>query len=162
MPVFGPAEALASLARKFPYVFDQCIRPLPGTAKPEGQARAISPGEQVTIGDAVIEAVEVPHGPIRVFGYRIGPVAYVTDAKSVPDAALERLRGVSVLVLNALWRRPHPTHLSFSEAVEVARAVGARRTLLTHLTHEISHAALAAELPEGIEPAYDGMVVDVD
>ena len=162
LPIFGPAEALASLDRKFPYVFDQNLRPIPGTSKPEGQARVISPGDQVRVGDAVIEAVEVPHGPVRVFGYRIGAVAYVTDAKTVPAAALARLRGVSVLVLNALWHRPHPTHLSFSEAVEVARAVGAKHTLLTHLTHEISHAMLAAELPEGIEPAYDGLVVSVD
>jgi phosphoribosyl 1,2-cyclic phosphate phosphodiesterase len=162
LPILGPAEALASLERKFPYVFDQCLRPLPGTSKPEGQARVISPGELVRIGDAEIEAVEVPHGPVRVFGYRIGAVAYVTDAKSVPAAALARLRGVSVLVINALWRTQHPTHLSIDEAVEVARSVGARRTLLTHLTHEISHETLAAELPEGIEPAYDGLVVSVD
>jgi phosphoribosyl 1,2-cyclic phosphate phosphodiesterase len=96
---------------------------------------------------------------MEVFGYRVGPVGYVTDAKAVPDAAIERLRGVRVLVLNALFDRPHPTHLSIPEAIEVARAVGAERTLLTHLTHRHLHTALAARLPAGIEPAYDGLTV---
>jgi len=96
---------------------------------------------------------------MEVFGYRVGPVGYVTDAKALPDAAIERLRGVRVLVLNALFDRPHPTHLSIPEAIEVARAVGAERTLLTHLTHRHLHAALAARLPPGIEPAYDGLTV---
>jgi phosphoribosyl 1,2-cyclic phosphate phosphodiesterase len=101
----------------------------------------------------------VPHGDLTVFGYRIGPFGYVTDAKDVPPAVIERLRGVRILVLNALFERPHPTHLSFGEAIAVAEAVGADRTLLTHLTHRQSHAALAARLPAGVEPACDGLVL---
>jgi phosphoribosyl 1,2-cyclic phosphate phosphodiesterase len=66
-----------------------------------------------------------------------------------------------VLTLNSLWWRPHPTHLSIAEAVRTAQELGARRTFLTHLTHETGHAALAAALPEGIAPAYDGLVVEV-
>ena len=86
----------------------------------------------------------------------------MTDAKTVPAAALATLSGVSVLVINALRRSPHPTHLSIDEAIEVARVVGARRTYLTHLTHDQSHAALAAQLPDGVEPAYDGLALTVD
>jgi phosphoribosyl 1,2-cyclic phosphate phosphodiesterase len=65
-----------------------------------------------------------------------------------------------VLVLNALFRTAHPTHLSIGEAVDAARRVGAARTFLTHLTHETSHAELAASLPAGVEPAYDGLTVE--
>jgi phosphoribosyl 1,2-cyclic phosphate phosphodiesterase len=68
---------------------------------------------------------------------------------------------VEVLVLNALWWRPHPTHLSIPEAIETARAIGARRTILTHLTHETGHAELAARLPEGVEPGFDGQILEV-
>ena len=100
------------------------------------------------------------HGHLRVFGYRFGPVAYITDIKEVPAAVRERLADLEVLVLNALWWRPHPTHLSIAEAVETARALGATRTYLTHLTHETGHAELAAALPAGIEPAYDGLIVE--
>jgi phosphoribosyl 1,2-cyclic phosphate phosphodiesterase len=99
---------------------------------------------------------------MRVFGYRIGPIGYVTDAKEIPAAAESVLRGVKVLVLNALFRKVHPTHLSLSEAVETARRIGAGRTFLTHLTHRISHAELEAELPDGIRPAFDGLQVQVD
>jgi phosphoribosyl 1,2-cyclic phosphate phosphodiesterase len=97
-----------------------------------------------------------------VYGYRVGAVGYVTDAKAVPPAALDALRGVDVLVINALRRKPHPTHLSVDEAVAVAREVAAARTYLTHLTHDTSHAALAALLPAGVEPAFDGLVVHLD
>jgi phosphoribosyl 1,2-cyclic phosphate phosphodiesterase len=71
------------------------------------------------------------------------------------------LRGARVLVINALFRDPHPSHLSLGEALQVAKEVGAERTYLTHLTHESSHASLAARLPEGVEPAYDGLQITI-
>ena len=73
----------------------------------------------------------------------------------------DRLRGLRILVLNALWWRPHPTHLSIVEAIETAQDLAAERTYLTHLTHETSHAELEARLPHGILPAYDGLTVEV-
>ncbi len=162
LPMYGPADTLERLRQRFRYVFDDGMRPLPGTSKPEGRAIALQDGEHATVGDLAVEAIAVPHGLVTVFGYRMGPIAYITDAKSVPPETVERLRGVQVLVLNALFRREHPTHLSLSEAIEVARQVGAPRTYLTHLTHENFHAALEAELPDGIKPAFDGLVVTVD
>ena len=92
----------------------------------------------------------------------MGSLGYVTDAKSLPAAAREILDGVEVLVLNALWRgRAHPTHFNVEEAVEVAREIGARRTFLTHLTHFVGYRELAASLPSGIAPAYDGLTVEL-
>jgi len=102
------------------------------------------------------------HGHLRVFGYRFGRLAYLTDVKAIPEAERRRLLGLDVLVVNALWWRPHPTHLSIGEAIEAAQALGARRTYLTHLTHETGHADLAARLPPGILPAYDGLTVEVE
>jgi phosphoribosyl 1,2-cyclic phosphate phosphodiesterase len=148
--------------RKFPYVFDENIKPAPGTTKPEGHARAISPYETVRIGDAPVIPVPVPHGDMTVYGYRIGDLAYVTDAKSIPQAALEALKGAKVLVVNALFRTEHPTHLSVPEAIDVARVVGAERTFLTHLTHDNFHADLEAEMPRGVTPAFDGLTVRID
>ena len=109
-----------------------------------------------------VTPVAVPHGPVSVFGYKIGPLAYVTDAKSVSDEVIEVLRDSKVLVLNALFRTGHPTHLSIPEAVRVAEAIGAERTYLTHLTHDNFHADLEAELPRGIMPAFDGLTVRID
>jgi phosphoribosyl 1,2-cyclic phosphate phosphodiesterase len=160
LPIYGSAETLDALARKFPYIFDASMKPLPGTTKPEGFAQVLENGVTTRIGHLDVTPVAVPHGRLSVFGYRIGPLAYVTDAKSIPDDVVAHLRGAEVLVLNALFRTAHPTHLSIGEAVDAARRVGAPRTFLTHLTHETSHAELAASLPAGIEPAWDGLTVE--
>ena len=162
LPAYGSADTLERLARRFPYIFDEELRPLPGTSKPEGVLHALEAGVEVVIGDATVLPVAVPHGRVTVYGYRVGPVAYVTDAKSLPDAALALLKGARVLVLNALFRTQHPTHLSIPEAIATARLVGAERTYLTHLTHDNLHADLEAELPDGIAPAFDGLTVRID
>lgn len=162
LPIYGARDTLDRLARRFPYIFDDTIRPLPGTSKPEGHARPIEDGESVELGGVNVVAVAVPHGPFSVYGYRIGPLAYITDAKSVPPAAMKQIRGARVLVINALFRTEHPTHLSIPEAVRVARELGAERTYLTHLTHDNRHADLEAELPPGIAPAFDGLTIRID
>jgi len=162
LEMYGPADSLARLASRFPYIFDDRIRPLPGTSKPEGRAMPLRDRETVEIAGVEVTPVEVPHGPVSVFGYRIGPLAYVTDAKSISDDVASVLKGVSVLVINALFRTGHPTHLSIPEAVKAAQAVGAERTFLTHLTHDNFHADLEAELPRGIAPAFDGLTVRID
>ena len=162
LPMYGPPGTLEALAKRFPYIFDENIRPAAGTSKPEGHARPLDRNETVTIGDVDVTAVPVPHGTMTVYAYRIGPLAYVTDAKTVPPDAMAHLRGAQVLVINALFRTEHPTHLSIPEAVRVAREIGADRTFLTHLTHDNFHADLEAELPRGIAPAFDGLTVRID
>lgn len=161
LPLYGARETLATLRARFPYVVDPNMVPLPGTTKPEGVLREVRAGEAFTVGDAEVLPLAVPHGRATVLAYRIGRFGYVTDAKSLPDDVIAALRGVEVLVLNALFRTPHPTHLSIPEAVAVAQAVGAPRTFLTHLTHDHAHAQLAAELPEGIAPAHDGLTLTI-
>jgi phosphoribosyl 1,2-cyclic phosphate phosphodiesterase len=162
LPMYGSAETIERLARKFPYIFDDGMRPLPGTSKPEGRAHILSDEVTLAIGDVDVTPFTVPHGLFSVTGYRIGPLAYVTDAKSIPESALAVMRGAKVLVINALFRTEHPTHLSIPEAIRVARQVGADRTYFTHLTHEYFHADLEAELPRGIMPAFDGLTVRID
>jgi phosphoribosyl 1,2-cyclic phosphate phosphodiesterase len=162
LPIYGPADSLERLAHRFPYIFDDTIRPLPGTSKPEGHGQPLEPGVTVTIGDVDVTPVLVPHGSVPVFAYRIGPLAYVTDAKAIPADALTVFRGVKVLVINALFRTEHPTHLSFPEAIRAASEIGAERTYLTHLTHDNFHADLEAELPRGVSPAFDGLTVRID
>ena len=144
-----------------PVALAHAIKALPGTYKPQARAIVLEPGRPTRIADVDVTPVPVPHGPVTVFAYRIGALAYVTDAKCVPADAVAVLRGARVLVVNALFQDPHPSHLSFGEALQVAKEVGAGRTYLTHLTHESSHAALAARLPAGVEPAYDGLQITI-
>ncbi len=160
LAVYGPAAALAELAQRFGYIFD-ATPAQPGTSKPELAAEVLAPDRETEIAGMPVRPLALPHGDRTVFGYRVGPIAYLTDAKHIPDAARTRLAGLELLVLNALLPRPHPLHLSIPEAVATAQQIGARRTFLTHLTHETLHEELAARLPDGIAPAYDGLVIDV-
>jgi Metal-dependent hydrolases of the beta-lactamase superfamily I len=162
LDMYGPADSLARLARRFPYIFDDSIRALPGTSKPEGHAVPLADRQRVTVGDADVLPIALPHGRVSVFAYRIGALAYVTDAKLIPPDAMAALTGAKVLVVNALFRTGHPTHLSIPEAVDAAKTIGAERTYLTHLTHDNFHADLEAELPHGIMPAFDGLTVRID
>jgi phosphoribosyl 1,2-cyclic phosphate phosphodiesterase len=162
LPVYASADCAAVLASRFDYVFDRSRQALPGTSKPEAALHVVEPYREVEVAGFRVLPLPVPHGDVEVMGLRIGGLGYITDAKRLPERALEALRGVRVLVLNALWYgRPHPTHFNVEEAVEAARAVGAERTFLTHLSHRVRHAELEASLPPGIDPAYDGLKVEV-
>jgi phosphoribosyl 1,2-cyclic phosphate phosphodiesterase len=161
LPAYGSRGTMAELVARFPYIFDPSIVVPVGTSKPELQAHVLEPGKTTSIAGVPVLPLALPHGDHAVFGYRVGGVAYLTDVKTIPDDVVAALAGLDVLVLNALLSRPHPLHLSVPEAVAAAQRVGARRTFFTHLTHENTHAALAAKLPPGIAPAYDGLVIDL-
>jgi phosphoribosyl 1,2-cyclic phosphate phosphodiesterase len=161
LPLYGPRETLDHIERSFGYIFDDGVIPVPGTSKPRLESRPLEPGRPVNISGVDVLPLAFEHGNATVFGYRIGPIGYLTDVKRVSPAAMRALAGVEVLVLNALWWREHPTHLSIPDAVTVAREVGARRTFLTHLTHETSHRDLLKRLPAGVEPGYDGLRVEI-
>jgi phosphoribosyl 1,2-cyclic phosphate phosphodiesterase len=161
LPAYGSRDTVAELAVKFPYIFDPTFVVPAGTSKPELAPHILEPGAGVTIAGVDVLPLALPHGKQDVLGYRVGAMAYLTDVKTIPDSAIESLRGLDVLVLSALLSRPHPLHLSISEAIAAAQRVGARRTFFTHLTHEFTHTALAAMLPPGITPAHDGLVIDL-
>lgn len=151
-----------TLRRRFRYIFDADVRPPAGTSKPEIRLRTFGPGESLEILGHTFVPLRVPHGPLSVYGFRVGGLGYVTDGKRLPPPVLDALEGVDVLVLNALWHGdPHPTHFNVEEAVAAAREVAAGRTYLTHLTHRVGHRDLLADLPEGIEPAHDGLEIEI-
>jgi phosphoribosyl 1,2-cyclic phosphate phosphodiesterase len=161
VPVYGPGETMTELARRFGYIFDPAVVVEPGTTKPELRAHALEADRETEIAGMRVLPLRLPHGPLTVFGYRVGRAAYLTDAKTIPDAVRAQLKGLDVLVLNALLSKPHPLHLSIPEAITAAQEIGAVRTFLTHLTHETPHAELAARMPAGIAPAYDGLAIEI-
>jgi len=102
------------------------------------------------------------HGPnCNVLGFRIGDIAYCTDTNGISPESLDRLRGLDTLVIDALRYTEHPTHFCIDEAIAVALEVKPRRTLLTHMAHEIDYQTALRELPPGIEPAYDGLQIEL-
>lgn len=162
LPVYANGRTTEFLEASYRYIFDTSVVPLPGTSKPRLSVQRVTPGKPLLVGDLDLLPLEFEHGNTPVLGFRIGGLGYVTDAKAIGPENRALLQGLEVLVLNALWWRPHPTHLSIPEAIETARDIAAKRTILTHLTHETGHADLAARLPQGIEPGYDGMTVEID
>lgn len=163
LPLHVAEEHEEELRGRFPYIFDDAIRPAPGTTLPDFTVHPFRPGRAVEAAGFSLTPLAFPHGPTRSFGFRAGQLGVVVDAKTVPEAALGVLRGVEVLVVNALWfGRPHATHFNVEEAVALAKEVGADRTYLTHLTHYLDYAELRQRTPAGVEPAYDGLVVEID
>jgi phosphoribosyl 1,2-cyclic phosphate phosphodiesterase len=162
VPAFADPVTAASLRRKFHYIFDPDYLPAEGTSKPEISLLQFEPSREIDVAGFPMTPLEVPHGGTNVYGFRTGGLGYITDAKLIPPAVRSALAGISVLVLNALWfGNPHPTHFNVEEAVAAARELGAERTYLTHLTHRLRHAGLAAALPPDIQPAHDGLVIHV-
>jgi phosphoribosyl 1,2-cyclic phosphate phosphodiesterase len=157
MPIFGTAETLSELARTFAYVFDP--RATKGGGVPDLRLWPIV-GAFCLCG-LEIHPIPVRHGPWEVLAFRIGRFAYVTDCNGIPEPSRRALAGVEVLVLDALRRRPHPTHFTLSEAIATARELGATRTYFTHIAHDLGHAATTAELPDGMALAHDGLVIDL-
>ena len=163
MPAYVAREYRPTIERHFEYIFNDTFRPPKGSSKPQMRLREFEVGSPVSIVGRDFVPVRVPHGDCSVYGFRVGGLGYITDAKSLPEEAVEVVRGVDVLVLNALWfGRPHASHFNVEEAVEAAGVVGAKRTYLTHLTHHVSHAELLDRLPKGVFPAYDGLIVEID
>lgn len=159
LPLYGPSDTIERLQQRFPYIFDDAVVPPEGTSKPSLRPMALEAGTPVTIAGISVVPIEFDHGGMRVFGYRIGALGYLTDVKTVSEEAFAALTGVRILVVNALFEWSHPTHLSIPEALRVGHRLGVRRTILTHLSHRYGHAELAERLPDGAEPAFDGMSV---
>lgn len=155
LPVYAAGETARQLKERFSYAFEDQY-PFYG-GKPDLNLYEFD-GPFELFGTE-IKPIPVTHGSWAVHGFRIGPLAYLTDAKWIPEESMDLLRDAEVLVLNALRERPHPTHLSLGEAIEVIEEVKPKRAFLVHLSHEVSHATASAQLPENVEIAYDGLEI---
>ena len=161
LPVHVPEEYELELRSRFSYIWEPEAREQPGSAVPDLDLRTFVDREWIRIGGLSLLPIACPHGYYRSYGFRVGDAACIVDAKEIPADAVDSLRRLKVLILGALWYgNPHPTHLNVEEAIEVARELAAERTYLTHLTHRLEHAELEQRLPEGIRPAYDGLIVE--
>ena len=157
---YADAPTVISLRRVFSYVFDPAVQP--GGGLPQLTLFNIA-GPFCLAG---VEIVPVPlmHGRLPILGFRIGSFAYLTDCNQIPDVSWPLLTadgGVRTIIIDALRHRPHPTHFSVSEAIDAVRRVGAERAYLTHICHDLPHAETSAQLPHGVELAYDGLVVEI-
>ena len=103
--------------------------------------------------------IRLKHGELPILGFRIGNAAFLTDVSTIPADSKELLRDLDTLVIDALRKEPHPTHLHVDAAVRIIQQLRPRQAYLTHMSHDLEYDALRNELPEGIEPAYDGLKI---
>ena len=157
--IFADADTARALRQTMPYCFHE--NHYPGI--PRLVLHELPPHRPFRIGDIDIIPFVVMHGQMPIFAYRIGPLAYITDMKSIQSEEMRFLEGVETLVVNALrFEEPHHSHQLVEDAVCFARQVGARRTFLVHGSHGIGlHAESAKRLPDGVELAYDGQIVEL-
>lgn len=157
--IYADEISAASLHKTMPYCFAE--KKYPGV--PAINLNVIHPHDRLHIGDFDILPFEVMHDRLPILGYRIGNLAYITDMKTISDEEVELLKGVDVLVENALrWDKPHHSHQLVGDAIAFARRIGARRTYLVHANHDIGlHDDINRRLPQDIRYAYDGLSVDI-
>jgi phosphoribosyl 1,2-cyclic phosphate phosphodiesterase len=155
MPVYCEEQVENRIRTSFDYAFVDEARGY-GGGVPQIAFERIATEPFDVLGQRVTP-IRLAHGKFRVLGFRFGNVAYCTDTNGLPSESWPLLEGLDVLVLDALRLKPHPTHFSLAEAVEVAQRLKPKRTLFTHMSHDLEHEATNASLPSGMELAYDGL-----
>ena len=151
IPLYGSTRTLERVRDNFSYIFDDIENP---GYVPRLTLFPIEDSFQLF--GLPITPIPLFHGRMQSFGYRCGPFAYLTDCNEIPETSLSLLDGLELLVLDGLRFKPHTTHFNIAQAVEIAKRIGARKTLLTHLSHEVDHPRHNPQLPDSIEFAYDG------
>lgn len=156
MDVYLNSEAAVALRRDYHYIFEPHVYP----GLPEAELHEVD--RPFTAAGVEVVPIRVMHKDLPVLGYRIGSLAYITDANHISMAEMAKLEGLKVLVLNALRKEHHFSHYCLPEALEVIAQVKPERAFLTHISHEMGlHAEVMRELPAGVELAYDGLEVEV-
>ena len=155
-------EVVANRIRKtFDYAFSD-IKPTHAGATPQLAMHSINADDEFEVLGETVTPIRLKHGPrFEVLGFRIGNVAYCTDTSEIEPASREKLQGLDVLILDALRMRPHVSHLSVDQAIEIAQQLRPKRTIFTHMSHDVDYESVSKELPKGTELAYDGMRIEL-
>ncbi|MEZ5998434.1 MAG: MBL fold metallo-hydrolase [Hyphomonas sp.] len=161
LPTFMNAQTRGTLTRRFDYCFEgRGGYPPILDIQPD-----IEPGVSFEVegpaGTIPFLPVDMEHGRIRCLGFRIGAFAYCNDVSGLPDASLDLLRGLDTLVIDALRHAPHPTHANLAQSLKWIAELKPRRALLTNMHIDMDYDALRRELPKHVEPAYDGLCIDI-
>ena len=157
IPVYGHQRVIDNLKRRFEYVFET-VNKYPGA--PSVTTYEVVNNESFSFGGKKIIPINVMHGNLQVFGYRIDDFAYLTDVKTIEKTEINKLKNLDVLVINALRVEPHDTHFNLKEALDFVTLVKPKKTYLTHISHILGHhEEVQKELPENVYLAYDNLEI---
>jgi phosphoribosyl 1,2-cyclic phosphate phosphodiesterase len=160
VPVFCEQNTEECIKRVFSYAFREGTEHWPAGFVPKIQFVRIHPEVPFEVLGQQVLPIRLDHGPFSVLGFRVGNLAYCTDVNHIPDESWSLLQGLDTLILDALRFQPHPTHFSLQEALAVVAELKPRRTLFTHLSHDLDHGPTEAKLPASVGLAYDGLGVE--
>lgn len=157
--VYANSSTAKALKQTMPYCFTDELYP----GVPRLNLHTIESGKAFKVNEVEVLPIKVYHGKLPILAYRFGEVAYITDMKTIDDAEKELLKGVKVLVVNGLrWEKEHHSHQLINEAIAFSKSIGAEKTFLTHVTHEIGvHVEASKRLPSNVYFAYDGLEFEV-
>lgn len=157
IPVLGLKRTLNEIEKRFPYVFSENAYP----GAPRIHMSPIPADRPFKFERVTITPIQVMHGTLPILGYAFGQeIAYLTDVKHLPDDEIQKLKGISVLVINALHRYPHHSHLNLEQALALIDQLNPGKTYLTHLSHQMGlHADVESQLPPTVFLAYDGLKI---
>ncbi len=156
IPLYASETTTAVLERIFDYTFSP-----QATYANRARVRLVPLVEKNELHGVEFVRVPVMHGAVEIAGFRFGRIAYLTDVSAIPEVSFALLENLDDLVLSALRHKPHPNNATVEQAVEWSRRIGAKRTWLTHIAHELGHEATNLTLPAGVELAYDGLELAV-
>ncbi|MGL2999323.1 MBL fold metallo-hydrolase [Flavobacterium sp. RSSB_23] len=157
MPIYAHQRVIENLKKRFDYVFETENR-YPGA--PSVKTIEVINNQPFVLGGKTVIPIDVMHGDLQVFGYRVDDFAYLTDVKTVAPEEVEKLKNLDVLVLNALRITPHNTHFNLQEALDFIALVQPKKAYLTHISHLLGfHEDVQKELPENVFLAYDNLVI---
>lgn len=161
VPVYGSADTLGTLRHRFDYAFKQYTKGSGHLYKPFIESHLVS-DKPFSIGGIEIRAYEQDHGfGSKSTGYRIGNMAYSTDCVELPDESLDQLEELDLFIVDCLRFEPHMTHANFDKAMSWVELLKPKRTILTHMNHMVDYDVIKAKCPEGVEPAFDGLAIEI-
>jgi len=157
LPLYARPDSAAYLRKMFGYIFDESYK-FGGLARLE-----LKPIDgPVDVLGARFEPVILIHGEAQIYGYRFGSAAYLTDHSEIPESSIDQLEGLDILFLDALRHKPHPTHSTVKNSLEIVERLKPKRAFFTHICHDLGHEATNATLPRNVRLAYDGMKLEFE
>ena len=157
IPIYASERTMAAIHGAFHYIFDGEEK---NTAVPQLDSHTLN-GASFDLFGVEFMPIPILHGNAAIYGFRFGNAAYLTDHSEIPEASLDRLRGLDVLFLDALRYKPHPTHSTVDRSIATAGRLAAKRVFFTHICHDLAHARTEERLPPHIRLAYDGLEIEV-
>lgn len=152
IPLFGSTEAMRHIAEKFGYTLREV-----GNFWDLPILKTHPVSAPFYLFDQLITPIPVKHGNFDIYGYRIGNLAYITDVSLIPEASFALLKDLDILLLDCLRYTPHYSHIHLEQSLAYASQIGANKTYLIHMTHDMEYSVLSAQLPDGVSVGYDGL-----